>query len=276
MESTNPLDSPDSASLTAVFSALLDPILASALKNATFLTRNAEDAEDLVQEACICAFRAFASFERGTNFKAWFLTIQHNCFLGRLRHASRRPQTVAIEDGDTVDSLSLFEQTRGIGLHKGGGDPAGQFLDKLDAGEIANALPDEFRVVATLYFVNELTYEQIAQVVECPLNTVRSRLHRARRLLQKSLWDVARERGIVPGDDYTDRELSPDEMHKVQQHLKICHDCARKFRFQEELIAGLKNKAQKVALPGEESVFKAKIVAVLEQEAHKSAPPNQH
>jgi len=188
---------------TAAFSALLEPILASALKNATFLTRSAEDAEDLVQEACIQAFRAFASFQSGTNFKAWFLAIQHHCFLGRLRHASRRPQTVAIEDEDTVDSLYLYEQTRGIRLHKGGGDPAEKFLDKLDAGEIADALralPDEFRVVATLYFVNELGYEQIAQVVDCPLNTVRSRLHRARRLLQKSLWEVARERGIVSGN----------------------------------------------------------------------------
>lgn len=203
--STPPEDAPcETASVTgaAQFSALLDPILGAALKNAVFLTRNAEDAEDLVQESAIQAFRAFEQFEQGTNFKAWFLKIQHNCFLGRLRHASRRPQTVVLEDDDTADTLFLYQQTRGVGLHKGGGDPAGQFLDKLDASQIADALralPDEFRMVATLFFVNEMGYEQIAQVVDCPLNTVRSRLHRARRLLQKSLWEMARERGIVSG-----------------------------------------------------------------------------
>ena len=184
------------------FSALLEAVLAPALKTATFLTRSPEDAEDLTQEAAIQAFRSFAQFEQGTNFKAWFLKIQHNCFLNRLRSDSRRPQTVQVEDDETTDSLYLWEQTRGIGMHKGGGDPAGALLDRLDAEQIASAiraLPDEFRTVATLYFVGELPYDQIAQVVNCPLNTVRSRLHRSRRLLQKELWDLACERGIASG-----------------------------------------------------------------------------
>ncbi len=184
------------------FSDLLEPVLSTALKTATFLTRNAEDAEDLTQEAAIQAFRAFEQFEQGTNFKAWFLKVQHNCFLGRLRSDSRRPQTVQIEDDEAIDSLYLWEQTRGIGMHKGGGDPAGALLDRLDAEQIAGAirtLPDEFRTVATLYFVGELDYKQIAQVMDCPLGTVRSRLHRGRRLLQKALWDLASERGIVSG-----------------------------------------------------------------------------
>ena len=184
------------------FSTLLESILAPALKTATFLTRSAEDAEDLTQEAAIQAFRSFGQFEQGTNFKAWFLKIQHNCFLNRLRSDSRRPQMVQVEDDETLDSLYLWEQTRGIGMHKGGGDPAGALLDRLDAEQIAQALralPDEFRAVATLYFVGELPYDQIAQIVDCPLNTVRSRLHRSRRLLQKQLWDLACERGIASG-----------------------------------------------------------------------------
>ena len=200
-----PSPSPENGSI-GDFSVLLDPILASALKTATFLTRNPEDAEDLVQEAVIQAFRSFSQFEQGTNFKAWFLKIQHNCYLGRLRRDARRPQTVAIEDEDTIETLYLYEQTRGVGMHKGGGDPAGKLLDRLDSEQIIlalRALPPEFGVVATLYFVEELTYEQIAVVVDRPLNTVRSRLHRARRLLQKSLWDVARDRGIVSGNAET-------------------------------------------------------------------------
>lgn len=187
---------------SGAFSALLEPVLATALKTATFLTRSAEDAEDLTQEAAIQAFGAFDQFEQNTNFKAWFLKIQHNCFLNRLRHDARRPQTVQVEDDQTLDSLYLWEQTCGIGLHKGGGDPAGALLDRLDAEQIAlalGALPDEFRGVATLYFVGELDYKQIAQVMDCPLNTVRSRLHRGRKLLQKELWDLASERGVVSG-----------------------------------------------------------------------------
>ncbi len=184
------------------FPVLLEAVLAPALKTAMFLTRSAEDAEDLTQEAAIQAFRAFEQFEQNTNFKAWFLKIQHNCFLNRLRHDARRPQTVQVEDDEAIDSLYLWEQTRGIGMHKGGGDPAGALLDRLDAEQIASAiraLPDEFRGVATLYFVSELDYKQIAQVMDCPLNTVRSRLHRGRKLLQKELWDLASERGIVSG-----------------------------------------------------------------------------
>lgn len=82
MESTSPQDQSE-------FEALLEPILPSALKTALFLARSREDAEDLVQEAAILAFRSFERFERGTNFKAWFLKVQHNCFLGRLRHPPR-------------------------------------------------------------------------------------------------------------------------------------------------------------------------------------------
>lgn len=85
-------------------------------------------------------------------------------------------------------------------------DPAGAFLARLDAEEIAQALidlPDEFRAVAALYFVHEMSYEQIAQIVDCPLNTVRSRLHRARKYLQKALWQLAQDQGVAPrsGED---------------------------------------------------------------------------
>jgi len=183
------------------FSALLAEVMASALKTAMFLTRNAADAEDLVQDAAIQAFRSFGSFERGTNFKAWFLKIQYHCFLGRLRRDARRPQTTPIEDDDWADSL-LLEHTRGEGLQSGN-DPAGELLNRLDSEEIADALralPPEFRAVAALYFLEEMSYEQIAGIVDCPLNTVRSRLHRSRRLLQKSLWEIARERGLVSGE----------------------------------------------------------------------------
>jgi RNA polymerase sigma-70 factor (ECF subfamily) len=74
-------------------------------------------------------------------------------------------------------------------------------MDKLDTervGEALETLPEEYRVVATLYFIEDFSYQQIAEVLECPVGTVRSRLHRGRRMLQKALWQIAVERGIVP------------------------------------------------------------------------------
>ena len=189
--SNSPENSPD-------FETLLEEVLPSALKTATYLCRDADDAQDLVQDAAIQAFRQFDKFESGTNFKAWFLKVQHNCFLGRLRRDARRPQTVQVEDEETVESLYLFEQTRG---GKGwGGDPAQNFVAQLEGDEVAAALrglAPEFRAVCTLFFVHEMGYEQIAEVTETPLGTVRSRLHRGRRHLQKALWELAQERGLT-------------------------------------------------------------------------------
>ena len=195
-ELSTPNTSPDPS---ADFETLLATVLASALKTAFYLSRNREDAEDLVQESALQAFRAFDSFEHGTNFKAWFLKVLHNCFLARHRAKSRRPQTVNLETDEALEDLYLFDKTRAAGMHKNEGDPAGAFLNRLDSAQIARALRDlplEFRVVATLYFVDELSYEHIAQVVDCPLGTVRSRLHRSRGLLQKALWELAQERGL--------------------------------------------------------------------------------
>ena len=183
---------------SADFESLLEEVLPGALKTATFLCRDADDAQDLVQDAAIQAFRQFDKFESGTNFKAWFLKVQHNCFLGRLRHDARRPQTVQVEDEETVDSLYLFEQTRGG--KQWGGDPAANFLAQLDGELIAQALHElapEFRAVCALFFVHEMGYEQIAHITDTPLGTVRSRLHRGRRHLQKALWDLAQERGLT-------------------------------------------------------------------------------
>ena len=183
---------------TENFEVLIEAVLPSALKTALYLCRDRDDAEDLVQDAAVQAFRQFDKWEQGTNFKAWFLKVQHNCFLGRLRRDARRPQTVQVEDEETVDTLYLFEQTRGAKAF--GGDPARSFVARLESEQITEALrnlPVEFRAVCTLFFVHDLSYEQIAQITETPLGTVRSRLHRGRRHLQKALWELAQERGLT-------------------------------------------------------------------------------
>ncbi|HEY0075754.1 MAG TPA: sigma-70 family RNA polymerase sigma factor, partial [Abditibacteriaceae bacterium] len=177
------------------------PILGLALGMATRLSGNRDDAEDLVQETAIQAFSMFDSFTIGTNFKAWFLKILFNRFLNRQRSAKSAPQTVEL---DEATELYLYDQTRRAGWHSSqqgkGNDPAALLMSKLDSAAISAALtdlPDEFRAVAVLYFMEDFSYEAIAELLDVPIGTVRSRLHRGRKLLQKTLWELARERGIA-------------------------------------------------------------------------------
>jgi len=160
-------------------------------------SRNQADAEDLVQEAALLAYRAFDSFESGTNFRAWFLKILTNCYYSKHRREKRRPVT---SDLDDTPDLYIYARSGEAGFPTQGPDPAAALLDKLGTERIVkaiNLLPEEYRVVAALYFVEDLSYEEIAGVLECPVGTVRSRLHRGRKMLQKSLWQVAVEEGIV-------------------------------------------------------------------------------
>lgn len=181
----------------ADFEALLVPLLDRAYGLAYSLTHDRSDAEDLVQEAALLAFRAFAQFQPGTNFKAWFYKILVNCFYGQHRKRRRQIETV---DLDRLPSLYLYGKTSEIGLHDQTDDPASALLARLDAEQIVaalEALPDEYRVACTLYFVQEFSYDEIARTLDVPLGTVRSRIHRGRKLLQQRLWDIAREQGIV-------------------------------------------------------------------------------
>lgn len=181
----------------AQFETLLEPILASAYGAAYHLTRNRDDAEDLVQEAAIQAFRALGSFQQGTNFKAWFLRILTNLFLSQYRKKRRAPEMVDLQD---APDLYLYTQTQQLGLHNGNSDPVERVFNKLKEEQIANALdslPEEYRVAATLYFIEELAYQEIADILDTPIGTVRSRLHRSRKMLQKALWEIAEEQGIV-------------------------------------------------------------------------------
>jgi len=192
----NAAETMDTLTVQAEFEQLLGPILQMAYGTAVRLTRSRTDADDLVQDAALMAFRAFGSFQRGTNFKAWFFRILTNAFYSRHRKEKHEKANVSTDD---APALYLYRKTAEVGLAGGDTDPASAILDRLDAervGEALDALPEEYRAVATLYFVDDLSYQQIAEVLQCPVGTVRSRLHRGRRMLQKSLWDIAVERGI--------------------------------------------------------------------------------
>jgi RNA polymerase sigma-70 factor, ECF subfamily len=184
------------------FEGLLAPHLGRAYATALRLTRNAADAEDLVQDAALFAFRGFGTFERGTNFGAWYLRVLMNAFLsGKRKH---RPE----DHGVSLDELpSAFMQRRAHELVRAGGDEelsggdvVRTVMGRLETEQVEaaiDALPDEFRAVAALYFLNDLPYREIADMLKIPVGTVRSRLHRGRALLQKRLWEIAVDEGLI-------------------------------------------------------------------------------
>jgi RNA polymerase sigma-70 factor (ECF subfamily) len=186
----------ETISVQAEFEMLLSPIMQMAYGTAVRLTRNRTEAEDLVQDAALLAYKAFGTFQRGTNFKAWFFRILTNAFYSRHRKEKHEKANLSTDD---APALYLYERATEAGLWGSESDPASAVMDRLDVdrvGEALDTLPQEYRDVATLYFIDDLSYQQIAEVLQCPVGTVRSRLHRGRRILQKSLWDIAVERGI--------------------------------------------------------------------------------
>jgi RNA polymerase sigma-70 factor (ECF subfamily) len=185
-----------STNSTGEFERQLTAVLDQAYGTALRLTGSAADAEDLVQDAALLAHRGFKGFTAGSNFRAWFYRILLNRFYSNYRRQRRAGVSV---DLDETPELYLYQQAAASGVTPDA-DTATALVDRLD-GELVqralDALPEEFRTVATLYFMQDLPYQEIADMLDVPIGTVRSRLHRARRMLQKALWEVAAERGIV-------------------------------------------------------------------------------
>jgi RNA polymerase sigma-70 factor (ECF subfamily) len=170
---------------------------ADALYNfAVKMTRNRRDAEDLVQDAFMRAFRFFHRFEPGTNIRAWLFRILKNTYINNYRKVQRTPDQVdwaqVEEFYDTVTPDDLVKR------HK---NPEELLLESGIDGRIEQAiadLPEEYRAVVLLNFVEEMSYREIAEVLEIPMGTVMSRLHRGRKFLQKHLHDFAVEGGLIP------------------------------------------------------------------------------
>ena len=180
------------------YERLLKPLMRIAFGVALHLTRNRDDAEDLVQETAIQAYRAFPTFQPGSHFKAWFLRILTNLFLNKVRKKQREPEIASLND---APDLYLYTQVTLSGWTKGNEDPAKQLMERIGTEQMVAAiaaLPEEFRVCAALYFEEELSYQEIAEILDCPLGTVRSRLHRGRKILQRTLWELVQE--TPPGD----------------------------------------------------------------------------
>jgi RNA polymerase sigma-70 factor (ECF subfamily) len=187
------------------FQALLGEILAPAYRLAFRLTSDPHDAEDLVQEAALRAYRFRAGFERGSSFKAWFYRIVMNLFYTSIRR--HRPDATSLDALSDAHEIFLYSRSADAGLLAPNADPVATTVSRMTADDVARALaalPEEFRTVCTLYFMEDLSYQEIADMLGIPVGTVRSRLHRGRRMLQKQLWRIAEELGIVPGAEGTE------------------------------------------------------------------------
>lgn len=169
----------------------MDSLYGAALR----LTRSPKDAEDLVQDTFLKAFRFFDSFEKGTNIKAWLFKIQTNTFINKYRRKVKERELAETPAEDVVlDRFVSSEQVRAVQ------DPEGDFFGKLLSDEVVDALdqvPVDFRMVVILADIQGFSYKEIADIVGCPVGTVMSRLFRGRRILQKHLYEYAIAEGII-------------------------------------------------------------------------------
>jgi RNA polymerase sigma-70 factor (ECF subfamily) len=158
------------------------------------LTRNRADAEDLLQETYLRAYRGFGGFRPGTNLRAWLYRILTNTYINSYRKRQREPLVVP---DDSVDEWYLYDRLAREGA---GASAETEVLDALPDEEVQAALeslPEQFRMSVLLADVEGFSYKEIADILGVPLGTVMSRLHRGRRALERRLWDVVRERGMV-------------------------------------------------------------------------------
>jgi RNA polymerase sigma-70 factor, ECF subfamily len=195
----------------------LDALYGAALR----LTRTPADAEDLVQDAFVKAYRFYDRFEPGTNMKAWLFRILTNTFINKYRRNSREKKVLEGRDAEPVgDGVMSRAAMRALT------DPVSEAQRRLITAEIQEALeslPEEYRLMIVLADVEELSYKEIADVVGCPIGTVMSRLHRARKRMQKRLVSQAVQLGIIDesreleSDNEVEEPISLDEFRRRRE-----------------------------------------------------------
>ena len=181
----------------AEFAELAMEHMPSLYSAALRMTRNPADAEDLVQETYLKAYRAFGSFQAGTNLKAWLYRILTNTFINTYRARKRRPEQTELDD---VEDLYLYRRLGGLEAAAAGRSAEEEVLDhftETDVKEALESLPEQFRMAVLLADVEGFSYKEIAEILDIPIGTVMSRLHRGRRALQKRLYEFGRQRGLV-------------------------------------------------------------------------------
>lgn len=174
---------------------LLDEVYGVALR----MTRNPQAAEDLVSDAYARAWKNLGHFEPGTNIRAWLYKIMTNIYINVYRKKHRQPQSVALDAYDKIEDFHLFNRiSREAPVSVT--DPFDDVVGRLTKEQFQNALdklPEEYRTAVILYDLRGLSYQEVADSLDIPLGTVRSRLARGRRMLQSALWQHAVDAGII-------------------------------------------------------------------------------
>jgi len=183
--------------LVAEFEATVLPLRDELKKAALRLTHSPENAEDLVQETLMHAYRGFGQFKRGTNLKGWLMRIMLNLFISHYRHQQRTVLTVSLEG--LLEELELAEENTDLLLDEAI-SPEEVVMARVMDDEVAKALeqlPDNFREIVILCDIEGLSYAEAAEALGIPIGTVRSRLSRARETLRRLLWDYAKKRRLI-------------------------------------------------------------------------------
>jgi RNA polymerase sigma-70 factor (ECF subfamily) len=177
--------------------AQLDSLYRTALR----LTRNQQEAEDLVQETMLKAFRFANTYQRGTNLRAWLFRILNTSAINRYRKQATHPATTPLPEGEEFYLYNRIRDINGQELSTAAEDEVlSQYLDD-DVYQALNDLPINFRMPIILADIEGLSYKEIAQALNIPIGTVMSRISRARRHLQRSLWNYARNRGYLNDEE---------------------------------------------------------------------------
>ena len=197
MASRSSVPAPPDQDLTERFERDVLPLLPSLYGAALRMTRNPSEAEDLLQDTALRAYRGFATFEEGTNLKAWLYRILTNSFINTYRKRQREPQTV---DGpDDVDEWFLFDRLGGRSAERSAEEDVLERIPDADVKAALELIPENFRIAVLLADVEGFSYREIAEIMDVPIGTVMSRLHRGRKALERALYAVAKERGLVDG-----------------------------------------------------------------------------
>lgn len=194
---TETVTSPSTSGTTEDFEAGVIAQLDSLYRTALRLTNNPQEAEDLVQETMLKAFRFSNTYQRGTNLRAWLFRILNTSAINRYRKQASHPTTTSLPEGEDFYLYNRIKDLSGQELTLGAEDEVlSQYMDE-DVYNALNDLPPNFRMAVVLADIEGLSYKEIAEALQIPIGTVMSRISRARRQLQQSLWKYAQERGYV-------------------------------------------------------------------------------
>lgn len=181
------------------FTNLVEPHLTSLYSTALRMTHNQKDAEDLVQDTLFKSYRALDQFQKNTNFRAWIFRILVNTFITAYRKSIKQPTKVSYDDLEEFFLYKRLDET--VSMQEITKDDFIEHLFDDDVKGALESLPYQFRLVVLLCDIEGFSYNEIANIIDAPLGTVMSRLFRGRKLLQRHLWNYAKERGYIADDN---------------------------------------------------------------------------